>query len=209
MVVKSGSIDRLREQYGSCIRYSFLAAILIHLSIFYFSPPFEFQPYTIEFEEPMEPIVLPDDIKVDPPPPPVKHPPVEIEPAAEGEAAAEAAVPENIPYGDDVFTPSIGAGTAEAEPYYHFEEYPALVRYVSPVYPELARQAGIEGTVLLSVLVGTDGAVKEVGVLHSDVTPAMEKAAIAAVRLFEFSPATQNAKPVKARISIPIIFRLD
>ena len=209
MVVKSGSIDRLREHYGSCIRYSFLAAILIHLSISYFSPPFEFRPYTIEFEDPLEPIVLPDDIRVDPPPPPVKHPPVEIEPAAEGEAAADAVIPENIPYGDDVFMPAIGSSTTEPEPYYHFEEYPALVRYVNPVYPELARQAGIEGTVLLSVLVGTDGAVTEVAVLLSDVTPAMEKAAIAAARLFEFRPAMQNAKPVKARISIPIVFRLD
>jgi protein TonB len=209
MAVKSGSIDGLREHYGTCIRYSFLAAVFIHFCIFYFSPPFEFRPYTIEFEDPMEPIVLPDDIRVDPPPPPVKHPPVEIEPADVGETAADAVIPENVPYGDDLFVPSIGAVTTQPEPYYHFEEYPALVRYVSPVYPELARQAGIEGTVLLSVLVGTDGAVKELGILRSDVTPAMEKAAIAAVRLFEFRPAMQNAKPVKARISIPIIFRLD
>ncbi len=209
MIVKSGSIDRLREHYGAYVGYSFLAAILIHLSLFYFSPPFEFRPYTIQFEDPWEPIRLPDDFRVDPPPPPVKHPPVDIEPAAEGETATDAVIPENIPYGDDLFVPSFGAVTTEPEPYFHFEEYPTLVRYVSPIYPELAIQAGIEGTVYLSVLVGTDGAVKEVGVLQSDATPAMEKAAIVAVRLFEFRPATQNGKPVKARITIPIIFRLD
>ncbi len=209
MVVKSGSIDRLREHYGSYLRYSFLAAALIHLALFYFSPPFEFRPYTITYEEPWEAVVLPDDIRMDPPPAPVKHPPVEIEPADESAATADAVIPDNIPYGNNLFIPSIGTGTTEPEPYYHFEEYPALVRYVNPVYPELARQAGIEGTVLLSVLVGTDGAVTEVGILISDVTPAMEQAAIAAVRLFEFRPAMQNTKPVKARISIPIIFRLD
>jgi len=37
----------------------------------------------------------------------------------------------------------------------------------------------------------------------------MEKAAIAAARLFKFRPATQNTVPVRARISIPIVFRLN
>ena len=209
MVVKNGNIDRLREHYSTCIRYSFLAAVAIHLCIFYFSPSIDFRPYTMAYEDPWELVHLPDEIKVDPPPPPVKHPPVEIEPAADGAVTTDAVIPENIPYGDNILMPTIGAGTIEPEPYYYFDQPPALVRYMSPVYPELARQAGMEGTVLLSVLVGADGAPIEVSVLRSDVTPAMEKAAIAAAKLFEFRPATQNTVPVRARISIPITFRLN
>ncbi len=208
MAVKSGSIDRLREQYGICIRYSFFAALFIHLCIFYFSPPFEFRPYSITYEEPWEVVPLPADITVDPPPPPVAHPPVEIEPAEDGSVTSDAVIPENVPYGNEIFTPVIGAGTIEPEPYYYFDEPPVLMRYVNPVYPELAKQAGIEGTILLSVLVGTDGAVLDVRVLRSDATTAMEKAAIAAARFFEFRAATQNTVAVKARISIPIVFRL-
>jgi protein TonB len=208
MAVKSGSIDRLREQYGICIRYSFVAALLVHLCIFYFSPPFEFRPYSITYEEPWEVVPLPDDITVDPPPPPVAHPPVEIEPAYDGSVTSDAVIPENIPYDDEIFRPVIGADAPEAEPYYYFDEPPVLMRYVNPVYPELAKQAGIEGTILLSVLVETDGTVIDVSVLRSDATTAMEKAAIAATRLFEFRAATQNTVAVRARISIPIVFRL-
>ena len=209
MVVNSSSIDRLREHYGTYIRYSFLAAVAIHLCIFYFTPPFEFRPYTMALEDPWEYVQLPDEIKVDPPPPPVQHPPVEIEPAADGAVVTDPVIPENIPYGDEIFTPAIGADAVTAESYRYIDEPPALVRYASPVYPELARQAGMEGAVLLSVLVGTDGAAIEVSVLRSDVTSAMEKAAIAAARLFKFRPATQNTVPVRARISIPIVFRLN
>lgn len=209
MVVKSGSNDRLREHYSTYIRFSFLAAVAIHLCIFYFSPQFEFQPYTMTFEEPWEVVPLPDEIRIDPPPPPVKHPPVEIEPAADGAATTDAVIPQNIPYGNDIIFPTIGTGTVPSEPYYYFDEPPALVRFVNPIYPELARQAGMEGSVLLSVLVGTDGSPIEIKVLRSDVTPAMEKAAIAAARLFQFKPATQNTNPVRARISIPIVFRLN
>jgi protein TonB len=209
MVVKSGSIESLREHYSTYIRYSFLAAVAIHLCIFYFSPQFEFRPYTLIDEYPIEVILLPEEIKVESPPPPVTHPPVEIEPAADGVVTTDVAIPENIPYGDEIFEPMTGAEAAPSEPYYYFDEPPALVRYVNPVYPELARQAGMEGAILLSVLIGADGAVIEVKVVQSDVTPAMEKAAIEAARLFGFRPATQNTKPVKARISIPIVFRLN
>lgn len=160
-------------------------------------------------EDPWECVPLPDEIKVDPPPPPVRHPPVEIEPAADGAVTTDPVIPENIPYGDEIFAPVIGADAVTPEPYYYFDEPPALVKYVSPVYPELARQAGMEGAVLLSVLVGTDGSAVEVSVLRSDVTPAMEKAAIAAAGFFKFRPATQNTIPVRARISIPIVFRLN
>lgn len=209
MVVRSGSIDELREQYDAYIGYAFLAALLIHLLIFYFSPPFEFQPYTFIDNAPIKVIEFPKEIEVEPPPKTVPHPPVEIEPAAAGEEPTDVTIPENVPYGDDILTPVRSAEVASPEPFYYFDEPPALVRYVNPIYPDLSRQAGTEGTVLLSVLVGTDGRVVEVSVLRSDVTAPMERAAIAAACLFEFRPATQNTRPVKARISIPVVFRLN
>ena len=208
MAVKSGSIDRLREQYGICIRYSFIAALFIHLCIFYFSPPFEFRPYSITYEEPWEVVPLPADITVDPPPPPVTHPPVNIEPVDDGSVTSNPIIPKNVSYRNEIFTPIIGAEAAELDPYYYFDEPPVLMKYVNPVYPELAKQAGIEGSILLSVLVGIDGTVLDVSVLRSDATTAMEKAAIEAARLFLFRAATQNTVAVKARISIPIVFRL-
>ena len=43
---------------------------------------------------------------------------------------------------------------------------PERVRYVPPVYPDVARAARIEGTVILEAVIGTDGAVREVRVLR-------------------------------------------
>ena len=82
------------------------------------------------------------------------------------------------------------------------------IRYAAPTYPALARQAGIEGTVLLRVIVGTDGKVESASVIQSDVTPAMEKAAIAAARKFIFKPARQRTVPVRASMAVPIRFKL-
>jgi protein TonB len=96
----------------------------------------------------------------------------------------------------------------QAQEFYAFDEPPVLLRSQNPVYPELARQAGIEGTVLLNVLVTEDGKVADVSVMQSDVTSAMEKAAEDAVMHFIFKPAKQRTVPVAAHIAVPIRFKI-
>jgi len=130
--------------------------------------------------------------------------------AAEGEedaADASAFAPTSYSNIDEVPMPP-PPSTDQAQEFYAFDEAPVLVKYVSPKYPDLARQAGIEGTVLLNVLVGDDGKVIGVTVIQSDVTPAMEKAAMEAAKQFLFKPAKQRTMPVKARVAIPIRFKL-
>ena len=89
-----------------------------------------------------------------------------------------------------------------------WSEAPVLTRFGAPVYPEFARQAGLEGTVLLEVTVGASGRVESASVIHSDVNPPMEKAAVAAAMRFEFRPATQRGIPVRATVRVPVRFRL-
>ncbi len=96
----------------------------------------------------------------------------------------------------------------QAQEFYAFDEPPVLLRSQNPIYPELARQAGIEGTVLLNVLVTEEGKVAEVSVIQSDVTTAMEKAAEDAVMHFVFKPAKQRTVPVAAHIAVPIRFKI-
>jgi TonB family protein len=67
---------------------------------------------------------------------------------------------------------------------------------------------GIEGTVLLNVLVDEEGKVEDVSIIQSDVTGAMEKAAVEAAKGFFFKPAKQRTVPVKAHIAVPIRFKL-
>ena len=96
----------------------------------------------------------------------------------------------------------------QAQEFYAFDEPPILLRSQNPVYPDLARQAGIEGTVLINALVTEDGKVAEVSVIQSDVTSAMNKAAEDAVMHFIFKPAKQRTVPVPANIAVPIRFKI-
>lgn len=87
------------------------------------------------------------------------------------------------------------------------EQEPRLVEAPAPVYPDLARQAQIEGTVVVRALVGRDGKVKEVLLVRS-AHDLLDRAALEATRGYAFAPAIQNGRPVAVWVSIPFRFRL-
>lgn len=90
--------------------------------------------------------------------------------------------------------------------YWAVEDKPLLTKQVSPKYPEVARKSGVQGTILVRVLIGKDGAVKQAEILKGKVV--FHKAALTAVRQYEFSPARQNDRPVPVWMALPIRFRL-
>lgn len=85
---------------------------------------------------------------------------------------------------------------------------PRLVKLVPAAYPELARAAGIQGQVLVKVLIGTEGQVLVAEVLQP-VNPLLDKAAVEAAYQAIFEPARQRDTPVKAWMAIPFSFRLE
>lgn len=90
--------------------------------------------------------------------------------------------------------------------YVFVEELPEAVTRVAPNYPDLAREAGVDGTVLVQALVGKDGKVKDVKVVKS--IPMLDDAARAAVRSWVFKPALSNNKPVAVWVAVPVRFSL-
>lgn len=87
------------------------------------------------------------------------------------------------------------------------EEQPVLVEMKPPDYPSLAREAGIEGTVIVRALVGKDGRVKN-AILGKGVNSVLDEAALAAAREYVFKPAIQNKNPVAVWVAIPFHFSL-
>ena len=75
-------------------------------------------------------------------------------------------------------------------------------------YPEMARRAQIEGTVIVKVLVGPDGLVKDAQIVQG-VHPILDKQALIAARRWTFFPGKQRNIPVKAWMAIPFNFRLN
>jgi protein TonB len=77
----------------------------------------------------------------------------------------------------------------------------------APVYPDFARTAMLDGTVVLHVLVGTDGRVKNVKVVKGVL--GLDEASVAAVKQWTFLPARQNNEKIAAWTAVPIIFKLS
>jgi protein TonB len=90
--------------------------------------------------------------------------------------------------------------------YVPFEKAPQLIQLDPPKYPPVAREAGIEGTVLVRVLVGDDGFVKDLYVIQT--IPMLNRAAADAAWNAVFKPALQKHNPVAVWMVIPIVFSL-
>lgn len=76
-----------------------------------------------------------------------------------------------------------------------------------PVYPELARADGIEGTVGLELIVDDAGVVESARVVRP-VGHGLDDAALAAVRGFRFVPATKSGHPVHVRMAWTVTFAI-
>jgi protein TonB len=83
---------------------------------------------------------------------------------------------------------------------------PVLVKTVLPEYPGIAQQAGMEGSVVLLLLVGKDGRVRKAQVARPGSM--FDDNAIAAGRQFVFTPATMNGRPVSVWVAQQIRFVL-
>ena len=77
----------------------------------------------------------------------------------------------------------------------------------NPEYTEAARRAKVQGVVIMSVLIGEDGAVQDASVTAS-LRPDLDQASLDAVRQWRFQPATKNGSPIPFRTSIETSFRL-
>jgi TonB family protein len=82
----------------------------------------------------------------------------------------------------------------------------ALVYHIDPVYPQIAVQQKIEGTVKLRVTIGPDGAVRTVFVISGPGL--LIEAARSAVRQWRYRPTLLDGKPVESEEYVSIEFRL-
>lgn len=89
------------------------------------------------------------------------------------------------------------------------DELPVPVQQAAPQPPARARQKGISGVVLVSLLIGVDGRVQDVDVLESRPTGVFDEAAITAVKQWRYTPAQYQGEPVPLRIDVPIRFDFE
>jgi protein TonB len=81
-----------------------------------------------------------------------------------------------------------------------------IVRRVLPVYPPLAKQARVSGTVRLMGKIASDGSIQQLEVLSGH--PLLVKAAVDAVRQWLYKPTLLNGEPVEVQAPIEVNFTL-
>jgi TonB family protein len=82
-----------------------------------------------------------------------------------------------------------------------------LVSKVDPIYPPLARQAHIQGTVILKVVISNDGDVKDIQLFSGH--PMLAPAAIEAVKQWKYKPYLLNGEPVEVDTQVQVNFTLS
>jgi TonB family protein len=82
-----------------------------------------------------------------------------------------------------------------------------IVTRVNPVYPQEAKEKGIQGAVVLHAIIGTDGTVQELTVISGP--PELQASAIEAVKQWVYKPYLLNGDPKEVETTITVNFSLD
>ena len=104
----------------------------------------------------------------------------------------------------------VEGGIGDAPVFVPCEVMPSFLRKKEPRYPEMARRAGIEGKVFVSVLVSEKGKPIKAKIMKrvpSDQT-IFDEAAIECVMKSTYSPGVQNSSPIEVWLAVPIRFTL-
>jgi protein TonB len=83
---------------------------------------------------------------------------------------------------------------------------PRKVRNVVPEYPDIARQARVQGVVILEAVIGPRGDVTSVKVLRG--IPLLDQSAIDAVRQWVYTPTLLNGQPVPVIMTVTVNYKL-
>ena len=82
-----------------------------------------------------------------------------------------------------------------------------LIKKIQPAYPPLARQARIQGQVLLQAEISKDGTIQNLRLISGH--PMLAPAAIEAVKQWRYKPYYLNGEPVEVETQITVIFSLS
>lgn len=131
---------------------------------------------------------------------PVEGPPTLDDPGPGSAVETQASEPKDDPYEfvDLQKAPVFPGGESELMKY--------LAKNIS--YPNLAREANIQGVVVLSFIIGKDGSISDITVLR-DLGGGCTKEAMRVVKSMPpWSPGEANGHPVKVRFVLPVRFKL-
>ncbi|MFQ6674854.1 MAG: energy transducer TonB [Fidelibacterota bacterium] len=213
MIIRKDPSVSLKLRYPITVRVSVLLSILIIVALNVAFPKFQAKRFVEkELHVEIEQFDIPQTQQFELPPPPARPAiPVESEDEdiADDVTIEETGLEDFVEWEAPPPPPSEGPRVKFIpydEPPKPIGGYGAIQRNI--VYPEIAQEAGIEGTVVIQAFVNKNGRVTDTLVLKGIPNTGLDEAAIEAIRKTRFHPAKQRDRAVGVWISIPVNFRL-
>ena len=202
----SAALEWEDRYYARAIRFATAAAFAVVLLAFLVLPrEMATEAYQLKRSVEMQMEALPPELEQLAEPPKVERPSMPV--AAETDAEVEATTIETTTFTEIVRRPE--ETEIPVVPFWKVEVKPQPIDVPKPAYPELARNAGIEGQVVVKALVDIDGSVIEAEVLKSSGNQSLDAAAVQAAYSAKFTPAKQRDQLVRVPVSIPYRFTLQ
>jgi protein TonB len=200
-------IPILKYNYPLTVRIAGLSGILLITFGFLFIPR-NFEVMVLEEADQIiiEQIDIPQTQQIDLPPPPAR-PSVPIE-SEDEDLADDLTIEETDLESFEAWDAPPPPPEGPRVKFIPYDDPPKPLTRINPKYPEIAQEAGIEGTVIVQVFIDKKGRVKETSILQGIPNTGLDEAAIEAIRNTRFKPAKQRERAVGVWISIPINFRL-
>ena len=197
----------LKLRFPFIIRVTGLLSIIFLISLFFVLPRFTGQGVQEHYDQIIiEQIDIPQTQQIERPPPPAR-PSIPIE--SEDEDLADDLTIEETDLSDfeawDAPPPPPSGPQVKFIPY---DDPPVPLTPIRPKYPEIAQEAGIEGTVFIQAFIDKKGRVIETTIIKGIPNTGLDEAAIEAIRKTRFRPAKQRERAVGVWISIPVNFKL-
>jgi protein TonB len=82
-----------------------------------------------------------------------------------------------------------------------------LLAPIRPVYPAIARTAGIQGTVVVEAVISRAGSIESLRVVSGPLM--LQNAALEAIRAAKYRPYKLNGEPVEVQTTITVNFRIN
>ena len=202
-------LDPLNLNYPIRIRVISLSTILLITAVFYFSPRLKENITSIEkfIPQDIESIVVPptEQMQIEKPP---ARPSVPV--ASEDEFLDDDITIEETDLDDleDWDAPPPPPDQGRKVKFIPYDKAPVPISPIRPEYPEIAMEAGIEGTVIVQAFINNKGVVEDTMVLKGIPNTGLNEAALEAVKRTRWKPARQRDKKVGVWMSIPINFKL-
>lgn len=204
-------IDPLLINYPIRIREVSVGVILSISLIFYLFPKFLGEAEKMEYivVDEIDTFEIPQTEQIKLPEPP-SRPSIPI--ASEEEDFDEDITIDDTDFDDfedwDSAPPPPGSGPKKKFVVYDKDPIPIIP--IRPYYPEIAKEAGIEGTVYIEFYLDEKGSVSNVKILKGGPpNTGLDEAAIEAVKKSKWKPAQQRDKKVGVWLSIPVKFTLN